>query len=59
MFGEIEKKPKHYNEGKHDGDGLVCILKAMKTILRQNVTGINMRPGLVIKPGVDDLCTLL
>lgn len=29
-----------------DDDDLVYILKAMKTTLKQNVTGINMRPGL-------------
>jgi len=62
MFGETEKKPKHYNEGRHDGDGLERISKAMKTTLRQNVTGINMQLGLVIKPvaeAAEDLCTLL
>lgn len=30
---------------RDDGD-LVYILKAMKTTLKQNVTGINMQPGL-------------
>jgi hypothetical protein len=28
----------HYNEGTHDDDDLVCILKVMKTTLKQNVT---------------------
>jgi hypothetical protein len=55
MLGETERKPKHDNEGTHDGDGLVCILKAMKITLRQNVTSINMRLGVVKKSGAEDL----
>lgn len=37
MLGETKKKPKHYSGGTHDGDALVCILKVMKIIPRQNV----------------------
>jgi hypothetical protein len=55
MHGETERKPKHYNEGRHEGDGLVCILKAMKITLRQNVTSINMRLGAVKRSGAKDL----
>jgi hypothetical protein len=59
MLGETKKKPKHNNEGKHDGDGLVYILKAMKITLRQIVTGKNMRPAVVKKSVPEDLCTQL
>jgi hypothetical protein len=59
MLGETERRPRHYNEGTHDDDDLVCILKAMKTTLKQNVTGINMRRGLKKSEAEDLVCTLL
>jgi hypothetical protein len=59
MLGETEKKRKDCNEGAHDGDDLECILKAMKITLKQNVTGINMRPGLKKSEAEDLVCTQL
>jgi hypothetical protein len=55
MLGETRKKPKHYNEGRHDGDGLVCILKVMKTTPRQIVTDIDMRCVVVKKSVAEEL----
>jgi hypothetical protein len=61
MLGETEKKRKRYSEGTHDGDdhALVCILKAMKTTPRPNITGLIMRLGLVKKSVAEDICTQL
>jgi hypothetical protein len=59
MLGETEKKPKHNNVGTHDGDALVCILKATKTTPRQNVIGLIIQPEFVKESVVERICTQL
>jgi hypothetical protein len=42
MHGEIRKKPKHGSGGTPAGPVLAYILKAMKIIHKQNITGLIM-----------------
>lgn len=53
MLGETKKKRMPFSEGTHDGGAQVCTLKVMKITHKQNVTGLIMLSGLVIKPVVE------
>jgi hypothetical protein len=55
MRGEIEKKPKHGSAGIRADRAPAYILKAMKTIRKQNVTGLLMLSGHVKKLVTEDM----
>jgi len=58
LLGETKKKQKQFSEGTYDGHGQVCILKDMKIIPKQNVTGLIMPSGLARKSVVEYLCVV-